>query len=106
MTVGWAAWWVFVALFVYSVGEITPGTGGKFKEVKWDKTTRYFWYIHWFGGLWWTAMIIAVAQFVIIVAVCTWYFSHGADTEGKASVLKGVKSVSYTHLTLPTTPYV
>ena len=36
-------------------------------------------------------MIISSAQFIIIVAVCTWYFSHGADVEGKASVFKGFK---------------
>ena len=36
-------------------------------------------------------MIIAISQFIIIVAVCTWYFSHAGDKDGSASVFKGFK---------------
>ena len=36
-------------------------------------------------------MIIAISQFIIICAVCTWYFSHGGDKEGEAKVLRGLK---------------
>jgi len=32
-------------------------------------------------------MIISCTQFIIIVAVCVWYFTSTSDTRGKASLL-------------------
>lgn len=48
------------------------------------------WYMF-FGFLWIMAFILACAQFVIIVGVCSWYFSHNSDAEGDASFMDGFK---------------
>ncbi len=79
-----------IAINTYAVGEISHSKT-HFKDVEWEPTTRYFWYISYFGYLWFMALIIAVSQFIIITAVCTWYFSHAGDKEGEAKVLKGLK---------------
>ena len=86
----WTGIWLVIAICNYSVGEITHSST-TFKQVEWEPTTRYFWYLSYFGYLWWCAMIIAISQFIIIVAVCTWYFSHAGDKDGSASVFKGFK---------------
>ena len=87
----WITLWVVVAIFIYSVGDIKAGTGGRYKKVDWEPTTRYFWYYNFVALFWVSALIIAVAQFIIIVSVCFWYFSHGDDTKGKANVTRSVK---------------
>jgi choline transporter-like protein 2/4/5 len=92
VTFAWIVLWTVVALFIYSVGTISAGgvTSGTIKKVEWEPQTRYFWYYHYFALLWWTAMLIALAQFIIIVSCCTWYFSHGSETSGSASVSKAL----------------
>ncbi len=86
----WTGIWLVIAINNYAVGDISHSST-TFKKVEWEPTTRYFWYISYFGYLWWCAMIIAISQFIIIVAVCTWYFSHAGDKDGSASVFKGFK---------------
>jgi len=55
------------------------------------------WYMF-FGFLWIMAFILACAQFVIIVGVCSWYFSHNSDAEGDASFMDGLKWIFQYHL--------
>ncbi len=35
-------------------------------------------------------MLLAMGQFIIIVTVCVWYFSHGTDKEGSGGVIKAI----------------
>ena len=68
---------------LFSVGNIDNATGKagtQYKKVTWDSTTRSMVYFMGFGILWILAFIIAAAQFVIITAAVTWYFSHGSDS--------------------------
>jgi hypothetical protein len=51
-----------------------------------------------FGILWLVAFLIACAQFIIIVASCTWYFSKESDTSGKASIMTGAYWIPRYHL--------
>jgi hypothetical protein len=39
-----------------------------------------------FGYLWATCFFKACQMFIIMVAACTWYFSHGSDNKGNAEV--------------------
>lgn len=39
-----------------------------------------------FGYLWVTYLVNACQIFVVAVAVCTWYFSHGSDNKGTAEI--------------------
>jgi solute carrier family 44 (choline transporter-like protein), member 2/4/5 len=83
--------WVIDAAYLSSSGEIVPVTGGtQYRKLVWDDTLRYFMIYHFFALLWVAAMIISCTQFVIIVAVCVWYFTSSSDTRGKASLFKGV----------------
>lgn len=83
--------WVIDAAYLCSSGEVVPVTGGtQYRKLVWDDTLRYFMIYHFFALLWVSAMIISCTQFVIIVAVCVWYFTSSSDTRGKASLFKGV----------------
>jgi hypothetical protein len=54
-------------------------------------------YYMFFGLLWIMAFIIACSDFIIIVAACTWYFSHTSDTDGEAEVMLGLKWIFKYH---------
>jgi len=82
--------WISVAICVYTIGDI-KSSGGQGKHVEWEESTRRVWYYHFFGLFWVNSMLDACASFIIIVAVCTWYFSHGSEVEGVAQVGKGFK---------------
>lgn len=96
IVVSFYALWICVAIYIYTIGEI-KSTGGQGRTVEWDSTTKKGWYYHFFGLFWINTMLDACTCFVIIVAVCTWYFSHGSEVEGEASVLKGLKWIFRYH---------
>lgn len=50
---------------------------------------KYYIYGSTFFFFWVTAFIIAMADFVLIVAVCSWYFTESSDKRGDFSILKG-----------------
>lgn len=80
--------WVIDAAYLASSGEVVAVSGGtQYRKLEWDDTLRYFLIYHFFALLWVSAMIISCTQFVIIVAVCVWYFTSSSDTRGKASLL-------------------
>ena len=43
-----------------------------------------------FAFFWVMEFIQAVFQYIVIVGVCTWYFTSTQDTRGQFSLLKGV----------------
>lgn len=90
------ALWICVAIYIYTIGEI-KSTGGQGRTVEWDSTTQRGWYYHFFGLFWINTMLDACSCFVIIVAVCTWYFSHVSEVEGEAHVFKGLKWIFRYH---------
>lgn len=75
---------IFIVMFlsglvcVSSVGEITVEDEGwetQSKDIVWSSATTYqFWFMC-FGGLWVIAFIMAMNEFVTIVAAITWYYS-------------------------------
>ena len=52
-----------------------------------NNNLRYYMIYLFFALLWVVAMIISCTQFIIIVAVCVWYFTSTSDTRGSASLL-------------------
>lgn len=88
VTAGFVAFWVVDAAYLSSSGEIVGATGGtQYRHLVWDDTLRYFLIYHFFALLWVAALIISCTQYVVIVAVCVWYFTSTSDTRGKASIL-------------------
>ena len=87
----WIIVWTVIMLFLWSCGTIEGGLATGFtKKVTWDKQTYAFVYIHAFALLWIIAMILAIGQFIIIVTVCVWYFSHGTDRQGSGGMMKAI----------------
>ena len=78
ITCAWIVFWIISAVYVYSVGTAVQGTTPIFANIQWDNTTRYVWIYHLFGLFWISAFIIGCSQFLIAVACCIWYFSHGS----------------------------
>jgi Plasma-membrane choline transporter len=87
-TAAFVAFWVVDAAYLSSSGEIVAVTGGtQYRKLEWDNTLRYFAVYLFFALLWVAAMVIACTQYIIIVAVCVWYFTSTSDTRGSASIL-------------------
>ena len=80
--------WIAGLIYLFSVGNIDDSgpDGNQIKTVTWSQATRNMVYFMCFGILWVLSFLIAVSQFVIIVAATTWYFSHGSDTQGNAKI--------------------
>lgn len=80
--------WIAGIIMVFSVGNIDDSgvPGSQLKTITWSQTTREMVWFMGFGILWILSFLIAAAQFVIIVACTTWYFSHGSDTQGNAKI--------------------
>ena len=96
----WIVFWVFSAIWVFSVGDAVKRQGLPLADVLWDNTTRYVWIYHLFGLFWISAFIIGCAQFIIAATTCVWYFSQGgsADDKGKASLRTGFRWIFRYHM--------
>ena len=55
----WIVWWVFNAVWVFSVGTLEKRNGSPIGQIQWDNTTRYVWIYQFVGLLWITAFINA-----------------------------------------------
>lgn len=97
---GWIIFWVFSAVYVYSVGEVYRSEGTPIASVKWNNTTRYVWIYHLVGLLWVSAFIIGCAQFIIAATTCIWYFAQGgsSDDKAKASLQTGFRWIFKYHM--------
>ena len=67
--------WIFSAIWVFSVGEAVKRDGFPIANIEWNTTTRYVWIYHLFGLFWINAFIIGCAQFIIAATTCIWYFA-------------------------------
>lgn len=57
----WVTFWVFSAIWVFSVGDPVKRQGLPLADILWDNTTRYVWIYHLFGLFWISAFIIGCA---------------------------------------------
>ena len=60
-----------------------------YKTYSYTDEQKYYIYASIFFFFWVTAFLIAVTDFVLIVAVCSWYFTENEDKRGNFSILKG-----------------
>jgi hypothetical protein len=88
----WIFFWAIGAIYLFSVGELVQNEKvSVVSNVEWTKETRYFFLYNFFGLLWVNAFLIGLAQFTIAASCAMWYFSFLSDTNGKGSLLTGIK---------------
>lgn len=96
----WMVFWIFSAIYVFSVGDAVKMDNLPVANIEWNDTTRYVWIYHLFGLFWINAFIIGCAQFIIAATTCIWYFAQGgsSDDKAKASLRMGFKWIFYYHM--------
>ena len=94
----WLVYWLVALIFIWSVGDVKARQSTPFASIEWNETTRYVFWYNLFGLFWVNAFIIGCLQFILAVAVCTWYFTHTADSGGSAQIYRGFKWVVRYHL--------
>jgi len=94
----WLVYWITSLIFIWSVGDVKCCRDTPFASIEWNDTTRYVFWYNLFGLFWVNAFIIGCGQFIVAVAVCTWYFTHTADSGGSAQIMRGFKWVLRYHL--------
>lgn len=68
-------YWLYSGAYIFSVGTPEYVEGRNYARVKWNGTTRTYWYVHLFSLLWNIGFITYLSHFVIIVVAATWYFA-------------------------------
>jgi hypothetical protein len=89
---GYAIFWMFTLVFLWTVGDIKKRESVFLAEVQWDGTTRNFVYAHLFALFWHTSFLLYYGQFAIIAAASLWYFNQG---EGEVTHPSPVKTGSW-----------
>jgi len=97
LTVVWIGLSLYCFLWLMSVGEPTKkctalGVGEVcYTTYVYTQTQKYYIYSAIFFFFWVTAFLVALADYVLIVAVCSWYFTENTDKRGDFAILKGYK---------------
>jgi len=94
----WMTYWVCSAVFIWSVGDVKKHQDTPFASIHWSKTTRWVFLYDLFGMFWINAFLISSCQFILAVGVCTWYFTHTADSGGSAQLYRGFVWILRYHL--------
>jgi hypothetical protein len=70
---------------------IQPTDNAQIKNINFNGKDELKWQIalYVFGLFWGIELIVAIFKYVIIVAVCCWYFSSTADSRGNFPLYKG-----------------
>lgn len=86
----WISVWVVNFSYLVSTGDIKqPKKGSQLKEITLEPNAKKMAWFQVFMFFWVFEFIQAMFNFVIIVAVCTWYFSSTNDTRGDFSLSSG-----------------
>jgi hypothetical protein len=93
----WILFYAYALLWLFSCGtmvernfEIPGGTVvGSYMSYVLNQEQKYMLWGSLFLFFWFSAFLIASAQFVLIVAVCSWYFTTNSDKRGDFSVMRG-----------------
>jgi hypothetical protein len=76
----YAVYWIITGTFLYSVGTVRWDSKLPFGRMTWEDKTRYYFYLHFFGGLWNIAFCLSASYFIISCATIIWYFGgHNSD---------------------------
>lgn len=87
----WLGAFLYFLLYLLSCGTITVNEvfGLSYRTYSYSDEQKYFIYATLFFFLWVTAFLVAVTDFVLIVAVCSWYFTENEDKRGDFSIIRG-----------------
>lgn len=90
----WVFLWTILAVWLWSVGDVTKDETLPIANIEWDSTTRSMWWYICFGLFWLAAFIRGTSDFVIALTATQWYFSgngsSSSDNKGSASVIVSV----------------
>lgn len=95
VTVVWIAGSIYCFMWILSCGELTveqvPIIGLSYTKYVYTKEEKNFLYAAAFFFFWVTAFLIAVADYVLIICVCQWYFTENTDKRGNFSINLGFR---------------
>eukprot|EP00033_Pygsuia_biforma_P000840 GCRY01000978.1.p1 GENE.GCRY01000978.1~~GCRY01000978.1.p1 ORF type:complete len:697 (+),score=211.66 GCRY01000978.1:143-2233(+) len=74
-------YWLTVALFLATAGEIVYDVNGDYVEYRSDSTLRNMQIYHFFGLLWNTAFWLGVSECTVAGAIASWYFARDKDKD-------------------------
>jgi len=75
-------YWIWILLYILSSGSVHANDSGlPFAQVAWTTESTAFFWVHLFGLLWNNFILITIPQFVVMSAVCIWYFSGSKTTD-------------------------
>jgi hypothetical protein len=98
MILAWVLFFGYSLLWLMSCGQMksnqlaNPVTGdiiGTYMTYVWTDEEKYFMWGSLFYFLWVTAFILAATEFVLIVAVASWYFTENSARRGDFSITRG-----------------
>lgn len=96
--VGFYIFWVWAAVYIYSLGEPEADSGSILPTMVRTDNEKYMFYYHLFALLWINAFILAWGTFVIASAACIWYFTHGHEHSGIHPIRTSIWRGSFYHL--------
>lgn len=94
----WILFYAYSLLWLMSCGDLkqnqvtVPVSGdviGSYVTYTWSKQEKYFMWATLFYFFWISAFLVAAAQYVLIVAVASWYFTENSERRGDFSILRG-----------------
>ena len=94
----WILFYAYSLLWLMSCGDlvtnqvrapITEEVIGTYVTYQWSEQEKYFMWATLFYFFWVSAFLLASAQYVLIVAVASWYFTENSDRRGDFSIWRG-----------------
>jgi hypothetical protein len=94
----WILFYAYSLLWLMSCGKMTeqyvtvPITGqvlGTYLTFTWSDEQKYMMWSSLFFFFWVSAFLVAASQYVLIVAVASWYFTTNTDKRGDFSIMRG-----------------
>lgn len=73
--------WIYIFLYLWSVGTAIPGSNSPFATIVWNKSTQYWVIFHAFSLLWNVAFLNYYGTFIISSTCAIWYFNGGKTSE-------------------------
>ena len=87
----WVCFSTYFLLYLGSCGEVVQkeSLGYYYSTYVWTKTQKGYLWFSLFLFFWVNALIIAATQYVLIVAVVSWYFTSNPEKRGVFSIMRG-----------------
>lgn len=79
---GYVILWIYVFVWLWSVGTVAQGQNSPFATVTWSQSTQLWVIFHVFALLWNVAFLHYYAHFVVASTCAIWYFNAGKSQNG------------------------